>query len=77
MKKIAILIIVGIALVLSATLLYISNGLVVSKARKVTNMVSGEVKEGGLIPSGKQDETSLDAVFGGEELVDNFDDIVQ
>lgn len=83
MKKIAILIIVGIALVLSAAFLYINNDLSVNKVRKVAND-SNKVETTDTASSGQQDkstdttseEASLDTVFGVEEPTDNFDDIV-
>ena len=83
MRKIAILIIVGIVLVLSAAFLYINNDLSVSKARKVVND-SNKVETIDTAGSGQRDkstditseEASLDTVFGVEEPTDNFDDIV-
>ena len=83
MKKIAILIIIGVVLVLSAVFLYINNDLSVSKARKVVNN-SSKVETINTASSGQQDkstdttseEASLDTVFGVEEPTDNFDDIV-
>lgn len=74
-KKAITLTIIGIALVLSAIFLYINNDLVISKAKKRgTTGITVAVSK--IDPTGKQDEASLDAVFGGEEPADNFDDIV-
>jgi hypothetical protein len=88
MKKVVILIIIGILFISSAAYLYFNNDLFVA------NLISNgggrsniEVTKSETLPSEPegnvsltttevQDEATLDTVFGVEEPADNFDDIV-
>jgi hypothetical protein len=92
MKKIIILIIVGIIFISSALYLYLNNDLFINNLISNTGGRTAENTKNEAAPSEPQgnvplttmgtdstriqDEETLDTVFGAEESADNFDDLV-